>query len=501
MITDDLILSNVRIFPETSEKSIHIKKDRIYSIHDDNINYNSRIAKINLSGKTIIPAFTDAHTHFMQWALSKIGPNLFNSESYETALDIIDNYINNNKDISVVIASDYDENIWKEQKIPDKKDLDKISTEIPIIMRRICGHLAVGNSKAIENILSKKYENFIETKSGIMKEDPALYIYRIFPPDELMYIKAFHFAQKTCHEMGISSIGEITLREMRKFIRAFDLKKELSLRFRCSVLEEEYFNSSGQEIFSIEDENFFSLRAIKVFLDGSIGGRTASVNFKWKDSDSPGMLLKSSKELNKILEHTARKNKHIWIHAIGNNAISTALSVIKDTVDKDYRNIIRIEHFELPDISDISLAADLGIFCSMQPNFIRMWSGKNGLYQKVLPEDVYLFNNPIKALEIEGCKIAFGSDNMPPGPLWGIKGAVKAPFKSQKISLENAFRYYTEYASLSLGDDDIGKIEPGYKADIAVLSTFPEEDNLDDVKVVKLFIEGKEVFNEKNSVI
>jgi len=413
MISDDLILSNVRIFPETIEKSIHIKKNRIYSIYDDNFNHNARITEINLSGKTIIPAFTDAHTHFMQWALSKIGPDLFNSESYEASLEIIYNYINNNKDISVIIASDYDENLWKEQKIPDKKDLDKISTEIPIIMRRICGHFAIGNSKAIEKIFSKEYENFIEKNTGIMKEDPALYIYRIFPPDELMYIKAFHFAQKTCHEMGISSIGEITSKEMRKYIREFDLKKELSLRFRCSVLEEEYFNSSSQEKLSIEDDNFFSLRAIKVFLDGSIGGRTASVNFRWKDSDSPGMLLKSSKELNKILEHTAEKNKHIWIHAIGNNAISTALNAIKEKVDKNYRNIIRIEHFELPDISDISLAADLGIICSMQPNFIRMWSAKDGLYQRVLPEDVYLFNNPLRTIENEGCKIAFGSDNIP----------------------------------------------------------------------------------------
>jgi predicted amidohydrolase YtcJ len=75
-----------------------------------------------------------------------------------------------------------------------------------------------------------------------------------------------------------------------------------------------------------------------------------------------------------------------------------------------------------------------------------------------------------------GVAVAFGSDNMPFSPLYGIHSAVNAPFPAQRLEVEEALAAYTRGAAFALREEGSrGTLEVGKLADVAVLSGDPRE--------------------------
>ncbi|GAH51296.1 unnamed protein product, partial [marine sediment metagenome] len=109
-------------------------------------------------------------------------PDLSSAESPEDILEIVREALKEYKKGDIIIASDFDESKWKNKRIPGKNNLDRVSPDNPLIIRRICGHIAVANSLALEKI-TDAWEG-IDRKTGIMKEDVPLNISRIFPPED-----------------------------------------------------------------------------------------------------------------------------------------------------------------------------------------------------------------------------------------------------------------------------------------------------------------------------
>ena len=71
-------------------------------------------------------------------------------------------------------------------------------------------------------------------------------------------------------------------------------------------------------------------------------------------------------------------------------------------------------------------------------------------------------------------RLAFGSDNMPTGPLYGLHWAVNAPHKEQRLEVDEALRAYTLDAAYAGFEEDLkGSIEPGKLADLVVLNGDP----------------------------
>ncbi len=106
----------------------------------------------------------------------------------------------------------------------------------------------------------------------------------------------------------------------------------------------------------------------------------------------------------------------------------------------------------------------------MQPNF--SWDVEN--YQVRLGEDIKKLN-PFREILDRGVSLAFGSDDMPSGPLTGIAWAVaKAPFAHQRITLEEAISAYTAAPATIAGMGRVrGKIAVGMEANFAVLEKNP----------------------------
>ena len=183
-------------------------------------------------------------------------------------------------------------------------------------------------------------------------------------------------------------------------------------------------------------------------------------------------------------------------HAIGDAAIEMVIAAFEDLSDKTLiRNQRhRIEHAEMISEWQIRRAAGLGLILSMQPNFVGKWQQKGGLYESRFDEETVRGMNMFRTALDNGARVAFGSDGMPYGPLYGIWSATTHPNDRVRISVEEAVRCYTmESAYASFLERTLGSISVGKRADLVVLSKdimkIPPQ-QINDVSIEMTFLGG-----------
>jgi predicted amidohydrolase YtcJ len=148
----------------------------------------------------------------------------------------------------------------------------------------------------------------------------------------------------------------------------------------------------------------------------------------------------------------------------------------------------RIEHAELITEEQIKRAQELGLILSMQPNFAGQWGYPGGMYETRLGER-YRNNNPFRQILDAGVVVAFGSDCMPLGPLYGIHCAVNHPNPECRMTPEEALRCYTISGAYASFEENVkGSIEVGKLADLVVLSESPLEASPDTIKDIRVEI-------------
>ncbi len=379
--------------------------------------------------------FFDAHTHFVSMGLNLIRPDLSDTHSVKEVYDEVQNYIEKNRDEKIIIAVNWDESKWEKNVYPEKEEMDKIFPSHPVIMRRICGHIAVANTPALK-LIPPEWK-FVDYQTGILKEDVVLYLERIFPPTPATIEKAILMAQEIAIKENVVKIGDITYPEYLE--QYYKLDKQGKLKIDIDAYIPYNFLPESLEFQNTERVRFMG---IKLFLDGSIGAHTAALKeFHYSDG-TQGMLLHTDEDLEAIIKFAEENQLSVIMHSIGDRAIEQALNVYKNTMKQGNPHNNRIEHFELATDRQIKEAVDLNIILSMQPNFVGNWSGKGGLYEKALGKD-YKKNNRFRKILDEGGKIVFGSDCMPFSPKYGINSAVNAPFPEQRLTLEEAISLYS----------------------------------------------------------
>jgi len=112
---------------------------------------------VDLRGKTLMPGFFDAHSHLLQvtmWAISAdlYPPPMGRVDSMEKLKAALLEYKSKKKlkPGQWIVGLGYDDTLLREKRHPTRDDLDRISTENPIFILHISGHLASANSKALE---------------------------------------------------------------------------------------------------------------------------------------------------------------------------------------------------------------------------------------------------------------------------------------------------------------------------------------------------------------
>jgi hypothetical protein len=238
-----------------------------------------------------------------------------------------------------------------------------------------------------------------------------------------------------------------------------------------------------------------------LFLDGSIGAHTAAMREPYADMpNETGRLLLRDRTAEGLMLEFNDMGWRLAVHAIGDLAIDQAVEAFRFVRMEGKRFLRhRLEHLELLRPEHLGWLRRLQLVASMQPNFVARWQIPQGLYEHRLGWERAKGMNPFGSVVRAGIPLAFGSDGMPFGPLYGIVGALAHPEPSERLSLRQALLAYTQGAAFACGiEGQVGTIAPGKLADFVVLSHLPDERNFADewqsVKIVATFVGGKAEF-------
>jgi predicted amidohydrolase YtcJ len=374
----------------------------------------------------------------------------------------------------LLVLEDWDETAWTDARIPRREELDRISPDRPVVLRRVDDHTAVANRAGVRALRAAWGGPGIDEESGICREDPVLLLEELVPPapDELR--AAFAAAARRCFALGITTATDF-LRPLSCTVYA-ERFRECDPVPRIDAYVWRDCLRRPELLEALPVGGALRMRGIKAWADGSIGAREAAIFEDYADRPgSRGTLTYTDEELRAIVREGHEAGLAVAVHAIGDRAIAQVVGAFAALPPGEIRaRRHRIEHLEMPRPRDVERIAGLGVRPCVQPNFVGEWGRPGGLYERALGRERARAMNPFRTLLRAGTGVFFGSDGMPPSPLYGLRCAMDHPVEEERLTLEEAHRLYTAEPAVAVGDEDPAALRPGARADLVVLPTAPD---------------------------
>jgi predicted amidohydrolase YtcJ len=460
--------------------ALAVKSYKILAIGDDDLIADlvpSARRVIDLGGKTVVPGFVDAHTHFTSDGYKSNHVHLHDATSLEDAIQILKDALPVYPEGNWVIAFGWDESQWPKRRYLTARDLDKVSKTYPIFATRIDGHLVSTNTLGFERLkIPSDQDGVMKDKkgspTGVLKDIEG--IHEKIPKTHEEIQQGIIAGNKIANELGITTIVDNAPAGTLRHLREVERSERLSVRTVFNPPVEQMNDMIRLGLSSGMGSPMLRIGGVKIFTDGSIGAATAYLSKDYKrDKGNNGILLMDKKKYSRIIKKAIKNNIQTVTHAIGDAAIEMVITAFEELKDKskirEQRH--RIEHAELINEWQIRRAVGLGLILSMQPNFVTKWQLDDGLYETRLDDEMVRGMNMFRVALDNGAHLAFGSDGMPYGPLHGIWSATTHPNNRVRLTVEEALRCYTlEAAYASYMDRTVGSLAVGKRADFAVLS-------------------------------
>lgn len=474
----------------------------------------SFLRKMDLEGKRVVAGWIDSHVHLVNLGLRKVEIDVRFCNSREELFFSLKKKIQKQKGKTDWLEA-FGLNTEKWPKALDAQFLDKISSQIPIVVRRIDEHAMWVNSSVLEMThLYSKYQK------GFLVDRPLEMVLRMKPkPSSQSLQEALMKAQSAFVEQGITSVHDMASQSMHvRVLSDLMRNQKYYLRVYCALHGEE-----AEETFSNPQTSLYqsrlSIRAKKIFIDGSLGSHGAWLSQNYEDKPGwQGTGLYDEKKLIAIIRSAVQKRFQLVFHVLGDRASQWVLNILNMHFDPItiFERRFRFEHVEVFHSDSLSLMKRFGIIASVQP-----WhalSDSEWLEKRLGKERLPQISR-IKDFISKGIPVCGGSDAPiePHSPLWGIYaavvrrpmfGAAKKSFHSrthewlldQKISIREAILMYTQKAAYAEFSENIkGSLDRGKFCDFVVLS----DDILNmhpkhflQVKSLMTVIKGKIVYSQ-----
>ncbi|MCP5151021.1 MAG: amidohydrolase family protein [Ectothiorhodospiraceae bacterium] len=500
----DLVLRNGRIFlglDHGHASALAVFRDRVLAVGDDAeiatlVGPATRL--IDLDGRAATPGINDGHQHMLSvgMALEEVDLRPARVRTLDDVLAAIAAKIAASPPGAWIFGGRYDHFHLDIGRHPFREELDRVSPDNPVFIKRTCGHMGVANTRAlaaagIDEHAANPPGGNIERQNGrltgLLQERAQELVSKVMPalPVDTL-VGGIEAAGKLFLSQGITSVMDAAVgmrqgfdhylafsqarREGRMGVRVY-----LSFTGGPAGIEE---TALANGLVTGAGDEMLKAGSVKLFTDGSAGGRTAAMRDPYRCScGNTGMLLYEDADLDAFVDRYNRAGWQVSIHAIGDAAIDQALDAIERA---DHHAPVaarrhRIEHcgFTTPD--QIARMKRLGVIPAPQPIFIYEFGD---LYIDVLGEGRPSTSYPMRTWMAEGMHPIASSDapvcdSNPMKNLYTmltrksdrgtVLGAGEALSAEQAVS---AMTFNGAYGSFS--EHEKGTLAPGMLADIAV---------------------------------
>ena len=481
---------------------------------------------IDLEGNYVYPGFVDSHAHLKGIGRRENSLNLQGIKSLKEMLTAVEIYSNGIEPGEWVVGRGWIEKVWPEKRFPTRYELDRFSSDKPVMLERADGHAVVVNSLALE--LAGISSESTDPHGGRIEKDKngqptGMLIDRATSLVEKLIPERTKQEDKRDLKAGIDRNISLGWTQVQIAGGTFsDIKILEEIREEGNLLQRVYFAvSAGKPAetllkvgSTLDPTNMLTIRGIKLYADGALGSRGAALIEKYDDQETKGLVIFTKEETMPVLIEALRKGIQIQTHAIGDMGNRLTLDWYKEafsSVKKEERQIVdprwRIEHSQIITEEDQVRFKDMEIIASMQPSHA---IGDLHFAPSRLGMERVGNGYPWRNLIDLGVIIAGGSDAPVEigDPLIEFYAAVarkdldgfysKGWHLEQAVTRKEALKMFTIWPAFAAFQEDIkGTIEVGKLADLTVFSKdimkVPEEEIIK-TQAVMTIVNGQIVF-------
>jgi len=479
----------------------------------------------DLQGKTMLPAFIDGHSHITTVANTFAIADLSHATSVEEIISIMKNYLSSrefpHKD-EFVVGFGYDNNFFADKAHPSRRDLDRITTEYPVIISHSSGHMGVCNSKRLQ--LMGLDESTPDPQGGRIGRYPD------GSPDGFLEETAFTDNTKVVKQPGYEDMcryfdaaqkeyfryGITTVQDGFTGIKEWSLLKKLSDDRRLKADVVCYIDIAkapqllaGNMNYNKAYVNNLKIGGYKLFLDGSPQGRTAWMKTPYKDSgDYRGYPVYSDGQVLDYVIKSVSEKQQLLCHCNGDAAAQQFIDSYEKAdslldTKENFRPVL--VHGQLAQPSQMERLGRLGIIASFFAAHIWQWGDVHLANFGQRAETICPVNSAVK----KGVVTTFHQDSpvLPPDMLHSVWCAVNRKTKggilldrSEAVSVYYALKSVTINAAYQYGEEKTkGTIEPGKDASFVILSGNPlccDKNRINEIEIEYTVLRDETVYSK-----
>ncbi|WP_309072613.1 amidohydrolase, partial [Arthrobacter sp.] len=498
----DLKLVNARIFTmddaAPAAHALGVLHGRIVGFDDDVLQVPAR-RTLDCGAAVVVPGFGDSHNHMAWFGQSLAELDLSGCRALDEVYDAVARCALDLPEDAWVVGSGYDDTVMGGH--PHRSSLDRSAPGRPVWLKHRSGHMCAVNTEVLDrtgvldgSAVVPEGGTVVQDSdgpTGLLEEQAQKLVTALVVPypvadlaEAIGAASEIYAAEGLTHvvEAGIGSgwIGRSPV-ELAAYVEARRrglLKTRVQLMAVSDALHPLQSNSADGITFGLDlgiasgfGDDHVRLGAMKIFIDGSLIGRTAAVTEPFCDHDhGTGSLQLSPEELAQRIISAHCSGWNVAAHAIGDAAVDIALDAFGKAQQKLPRSDARhrIEHAGMVRPDQLPRFAALGITPVPQPHFL--YEVGDTMSDAVGTERTpWLYRH--KSFLNAGVRVPGSSDRpvAAGAPLLGMQsmvtrrssgGATLGP--EERVDPETALRAYTVDAAWIAGEEDRrGTLEPG----------------------------------------
>jgi predicted amidohydrolase YtcJ len=491
---------------------------------------------VDLKGRFVMPGFNDAHMHLTNAGFKRLTVDLTGTGTLEEFRERIRKRVETAGPMEWITGSGWDETLWAVKEIPSRWDIDEVTTDHPVYLERIDGHVAVANTLALKlsrvTLASKDPEggeigrDATGQPNGILRETAKEMVKSAVPaPTPEKRRQAIEAALQDIARSGVTSVQDNSDSENGDaYWDDFRILEQLESEGKLTVRISEWIPfTEALEILHQrreahpQNDNMLHTGMLKAYLDGSLGSHTAALLQPYSDDPSnSGLPRYEQTRLNQMTQERLAAGFQIGFHAIGDRAIQMGLDAFAEAEkaarakgikarDRSENYRLRIEHDQVTNPLQVARFRELKIIASMQPS--HLLTDMHWASARLGPSRAAHSYAWSEFLD-HGVTLAFGTDYPvePVAPFRGIYVAVTRKsedgkqdyYPEQKLTIEQAIAAYTTGSAYAeFAEKDKGTLAPGKLADFVVLdrdlTAIPSAQILG-TRVLRTVVGGKTVY-------